>query len=310
MRVTVYHVDAFSVIANQGNPAGVVLDADQLKPGDMQKIAFQVGFNETVFVLKSEIADLKLKYYTPGHEINLCGHATIASLYCLKTRGFFEGRDSIQIETNGGILPISFNAEDHLIIGMKQQKPEFIPFGGDTRKLAESMGLTEDCLDVTKPIVYGSTGIWTLLVPIRQLDSFKIMKPNNKQFPEILAQNPKASVHPFCFETYDENAFMHARHFSSPYSGTVEDPVTGTASGVMGAYYLTYIDQDLNDIQFIVEQGQEINRDGKVHVHAIRQNEMDIFISGTAVLVKEFEVEYPLLYECDNSFDNILWRMT
>lgn len=47
---------------------------------------------------------------------------------------------------------------------------------------------------------------------------------------------PKASVHPFCMKTYDRDADMHARHFSSPYSGTIEDAVTGTASGVMGAF--------------------------------------------------------------------------
>jgi PhzF family phenazine biosynthesis protein len=53
----------------------------------------------------------------------------------------------------------------------------------------------------------------------------------------VLKEMPGASVHPFCFETYDPNAHMHARHFSSPFSGTIEDPVTGTASGVMGAYW-------------------------------------------------------------------------
>lgn len=291
--VTVYHYDAFSDTPNCGNPAGVVLGADYLDYDDMQHIAQQVGFNETVFVLESDKADVRLKYFTPGHEINLCGHATIASLFCLKTRGYWEDRDAIEIETNVGILPIVFKIEnEQLTITMKQHKPEFIPFEGDTQKVAASIGLTEDCFDTTMPIVYGSTGTWTLLIPIKQLESFKLMTPNNKQFPDLLAENPRSSIHPFCFETYDKNSFMHARHFSSPYSGTIEDPITGTASGVMGAYYLTYVDQERNEIQCVIEQGQEMNRDGRVYVHAIRNHEMDIYISGTAVKVEEFQVSY------------------
>lgn len=86
---------------------------------------------------------------------------------------------------------------------------------------------------------------------------------------------------------------MHARHFSSPYSGTIEDPVTGTASGVMGAYYLTYLNPEASSARFNIEQGQEIGKDGRVHVQVNRRKEtMDVYISGTAVFVKEFQVNY------------------
>lgn len=47
----------------------------------MQVTAFQVGFNETAFPMKSEVADLRIRFFTPGHEINLCGHATMATLF-------------------------------------------------------------------------------------------------------------------------------------------------------------------------------------------------------------------------------------
>lgn len=89
------------------------------------------------------------------------------------------------------------------------------------------------------------------------------------------------------------DALMHARHFSSPYSWTIEDSVTGTAFGVMGAYYIQYLHPGRKSVDFIVEQGQEIGRDGRVYVNAIRkENKMDIFISGTAVFVQQFEVVY------------------
>lgn len=293
-RVQVLHYDAFASTPNQGNPAGVVLKADDLTESEMQQIAHKVGFNETVFVVNSRNADLRLRYFTPGHEIDLCGHATMGSLYALKTRGLLGDKESIHIETNVGILPIQFYRNNNqLFLRMKQDKPKFVPFSGDTDKLAQSMGLRREHLDLTKPIVYGSTGTWTLLVAIKELSTFKHMQPNNGMFPDVLVDNPKSSIHPICFQTYDKKALMHARHFSSPYSGTIEDPVTGTASGVMGAYYLTYILPDLMSVEFSVEQGQEIGRDGTVYVRAIRNEEhMDIYIAGTAVFVQEFEVEY------------------
>jgi PhzF family phenazine biosynthesis protein len=299
--VNVLHYDAFSSTPNKGNPAGIVLNADHLNTEDMQRIAAEVGFNETVFVFRSQKSDIKLKYFTPGHEMNLCGHATIGAIYCLHTRGLLAKRETIEIETNAGILPVAMDAKsDPLSIKMKQDRPRFTTFQGDAERLAASIGLTKADLDVTKPIVYVSTGTWTLLVPVKKLAKFQEMQPRNQMFPDVLCENPKSSVHPICFETYDQDAFMHARHFSSPYSGTIEDPVTGTASGVMGAYYLTYVHRELPSASFTVEQGQEMGRDGRVQVQGIRNNvhhdgqadQMDIFISGTAVFVREFDVEY------------------
>ncbi|MFC5700367.1 PhzF family phenazine biosynthesis protein [Cohnella faecalis] len=291
----VHHYDAFSMYPNQGNPAGVVLDADHLSEQDMQRIAFDIGFNETVFVVRSEQATVKLKYFTPGHEIPLCGHATMAAVYALKTRGKLGDAQRLTIETNVGVLPIELTETEGVhrswTIKMKQDNPRFLPFQGDREKLANAIGLDVRELDSSLPIVYGSTGTWTLLVPIKSLQSFREMKPQNEKFPELLTELPKASVHPFCLETYSTDARMHARHFSSPFSGTIEDPVTGTASGVMGAYYLEYMNPELPSAAFVVEQGQEIGKEGRVGVEAIRSEHdgMCIYIAGTAVYVKDLQ---------------------
>lgn len=294
--VRVYHYEAFSLLPNKGNPAGVVLDTDDLNAADMQAIAHEVGFNETVFVSRSEKADVKLTYYTPRHEMDLCGHATVASLYAMKTRGLLGDVSEIRIETNAGILPIRFTSAggSNLLIQMKQSQPQFVPFQGDKEQLALSIGLSVHELHEELPVVYGSTGAWTLLVPIRKLESFTRMKPNNAMFSEFLTSNPKASIHPFCLETYDPNAFMHARHFSSPFSGTIEDSVTGTASGVMGAYYLHYMEPTLPKADFVVEQGQEMGRDGRVKVEVERteSSTIDVSITGHAVFVQEMIIAY------------------
>ncbi|MFS0888745.1 PhzF family phenazine biosynthesis protein [Peribacillus frigoritolerans] len=292
--VRVFHYDAFSSKPNKGNPAGVVLDADGLTEKEMQDIAMKVGFNETSFPMESDIADLRIRYFTPGHEMNLCGHATMATIHALKTRGLLD-KDELMIETGAGILPIKIHAAagPDIYITMKQAAPQFEAFNGDKAGLASSLGLDIEDLESELPIVYGSTGLWTLLVPVKERSSFKRMKANNSLFPQLLKEMPRASVHPFCLETYDSDAHMHARHFSSPFSGTLEDPVTGTASGVMGAYYAKYLKGDLEDeVHLLIEQGHEIGKDGRVRVTATKNDgTYDIEITGNAVYVKEFEVE-------------------
>lgn len=292
--IKVYHYDAFSQIPNMGNPAGVVLEGDNLTDDEMQQIAEQVGFNETAFPLKSDKADVRIRFFTPGHEINLCGHATMATIYALKTKGLLGDKSDLTIETKAGVLSITIHTEGNEQIGitMQQAPPQFQAFQGSLGALAAAMGIQEEDIETNLPAVYGSTGIWTLLVPIKSLHTFKSMNPRNKHFPEVLKEMPRVSVHPFCLETYDENAHMHARHFSSPFSGTIEDPVTGTASGVMGAYYAKYINKESDSpLHLLIEQGHEVGRDGRIQVNVGTINgQYEIKVTGTAVHVKDFEV--------------------
>ncbi|CAI9391753.1 MULTISPECIES: PhzF family phenazine biosynthesis isomerase [Bacillaceae] len=292
-KISVLHYDAFTEIPNKGNPAGVVLEGEKYTEEEMQKIAKEVGFNETGFVLPSHCADLQIRYFTPGHEVNLCGHATIATVFALKTKGHLPEKEIFSIETKAGVLPIRINQnkQSSFSITMKQVTPQFKEFKGSRHELADAIGIKESDIDEKHPILYGNTGLWTLLVPIKELHAFSKMNVNNELFPSILKEFPHASIHPFCLETYDVNATMHGRHFSSPYSGTIEDPVTGTASGVMGAYYVTYVNELWNNEPIIIEQGQEIGRDGRVTVLVSeRKGQLDIQINGTAVFVKELKV--------------------
>lgn len=291
--IKVYHYDAFSKKPNKGNPAGVVLNGDDLTETEMQDVAFKVGFNETAFPIASDRADLRIRYFSPKQEMELCGHATMATIYALKTNGWLENKTELTIETNAGVLPIRItkNEQKEIHITMKQALPQFKKFEGSTYDLAKAIGIEEEDFDDELPIMYGSTGAWTLLIPIKSLDIFNKMEPNNKVFSSILNEIPNASVHPFCLESYYEEADMHGRHFSSTFSGTIEDPVTGTASGVMGAYFAKYIKKESDmPINLIVEQGQEMNKDGQVIVNVAENNEIEI--TGNAVYVKEIDISF------------------
>jgi len=280
-----------------GNPAGVVLDAKPLSEAAMQAVARAVGFNETAFVLPSTKADLRLRYFTPGHEVDLCGHATVGSFVALHQRGLLPGAGfprRLIMETGAALLPVAVEAgESGPIVIMAQAPARFEGFHGSHTAVARALGIGEDDLHLDLPVLYGSTGLWTLVVPIRTLDAIGRMKPLTAEFPSVLLERPGASIHPFCLETTDPSVQMHARHFSSPRSGTVEDPVTGTASGVLGAYYLEFI-RAAADMPLVVEQGQEVGRDGRVWVWVEkRDGEYHVRVGGTGCFVREMTIDVP-----------------
>lgn len=292
-QIEVYHYDAFTTKPGKGNPAGIILNSEKLTTRAMQAIAKSIGFNECAFTLSSDVADVRIRYFTPGHETPLCGHATMASIVALIEQKKLIPKDSYTIETLAGILSIHVKENaSYYQIYMEHAAPKFAEFKGSKKALANALNIAENEIDARYPIVYGNTGQWTLCIPITHIESFEKMKPNTQAFPNILKEMPKASVHPFCFSAFSSDADMHARHFSSPYSGTIEDPVTGTGSGVMGAYYATFVEPDRKEnYSLTVEQGQELKKDGRVIVHVQHQDDLKIAITGTAVFVKEFMID-------------------
>lgn len=287
MTETVLQIDAFTKIPGQGNPAGVVLNGDDYITEEMQEIAKKVGFNETVFVCSSKLGDFKLRYFTPGHETPLCGHATMASVFAL-----YGGKSNqkLIVETGAGLLSVQYISSSSEVL-MEQAEPKFLSFSGNKQELCESIGITLEDLDSDLPIQYGNTGSWTLLVPVKNKDVLDKMSPKSAQFPTVLKELPKSSIHPFALDEQQSGLF-HARHFSSPHSGTVEDSVTGTASGVMGAYALNHIFLETPSKSFRVFQGKHLQREGVVNVHVTRSEDQKhkVSISGTACFNQLIEI--------------------
>lgn len=285
---TIIRYDVFTTTQGKGNPVGIIYDGDHYTDKEKQEIAYKVGFNECCFVCKSKVADYRLRYYTPGHETPLCGHATIGTMYHIIDQMNLSESKSFQIETLAGILSIQYDFRSKEI-KMEQSPAQFREFHGDIDELMKAIGLTIDDYNDKYPICFGSTGSWTTIVPVKTLEAFKRMTPDNKRFPNILAENERASVHPFTFSCFDNQYQLHGRHFSSPFSGTIEDSVTGTASGVMAAYYLKYVEPK-EEVELLIEQGNEIGKEGYVRAFAeVNGNEINVSISGKAVKGKTIE---------------------
>lgn len=294
MSIQVLHFDVFTMEPGKGNPAGIVLAADGMSESTMQAIAARTGFPDTAFVLSASDADFGIRYFNTQREVELCGHATIAAAIALHARGRLTGAAhpfEFSISTRAGILPIRLEVgpHDEQRVVMAQASSQFRPFAGDLRRVAHTLGIELNDLHSELPVVYGSTGRWTLVVPVNGLDAMRRMVPNTRTFAETLVGMPGASIHPFCLETVDPGVHMHARHFSSPSTGTIEDPVTGTASGVLGTYSRTFVEKGDELMQrLVVEQGREIGREGRVLVWAEgNAGSYMVRIAGTACFVAE-----------------------
>ena len=203
---------------------------------------------------------------------------------------------SLTIETQAGVLPVGIKTEPSsstVLIEMTQAPAEFVEFQGSKKDLAKSLGVHASDFHPTLPIVYGSTGTWTLIVPCLNRSAVESMKPTSENFPNVLTEIPRSSVHPFSMGTVLPDADLHGRHFSSPYSGTTEDPITGTASGVMGAYLAKYAPSYSveKNYTFTVEQGFEVGRKGQVQVEVLNRDEPFVVkIAGTGVFVQDLSI--------------------
>jgi PhzF family phenazine biosynthesis protein len=230
---------------------------------------------------RSLFAKVKLRYFTPGYETALCGHATMGAIYTLYQG---KGDRTLTIETGAGNLTVDYQ-EAGSKIRMKQAQSQFISFKGDKAALCASLGIKATDLHSTLPIEYGSTGSWTLLLPVKEAAVLDKMVPHSDQFPDLLTELSSASIHPFAVVSQETGTFA-ARHFSSPFSGTIEDSVTGTASGVMGAYALNHLYPAALEKTISVTQGKQLQRVGEVTVKARRASDgqHNVWITGTACM--------------------------
>lgn len=255
----------------------------------MQLIAKKVGFNETVFIERSNKADYRFRYFTPGHEMNLCGHATIAGVYALHLFNHLQQKSEVAIATNIGVIQVKVISQDNdCILAMEQDTPKFVDFTGELEKLAEVLSIAPENI-VADELIYGNTGTWTLLVPVKSGLDLKKMNPKTKDFPQVLTQMPKVSIHPYTLESFADNNLVIARHFSSPYSGTIEDAVTGTASGVIAAYLLQKFQK--KHIEINVFQGKEMQREGRLQAYAWEEDEVKVMIEGVCVYNRELTID-------------------
>ncbi|HLZ71621.1 MAG TPA: PhzF family phenazine biosynthesis protein [Dehalococcoidia bacterium] len=290
-------VDAFTDRPFAGNPAGVVLDAEGLDEATMQAIAREVNLSETAFVTPSQRADFRVRFFTPTTEIPLAGHPTIATMHALVEAGRIQlggPRTRVTQELNVGVLPVDLEADAGgrlTRIWMTQKPPEFLRIY-DAAPYAEALGIPIAGIEPDFPVQTVSTGTPQLMFPVRSLHVLERLRPDFTALTALQAEGDYFSLHVFAPEGYAPEAKAHARHFA-PAAGIAEDPVTGSASGGMGAYLVRY--GLVQTPSFMTEQGHIVGRPGTIYIEVDGEDEQitGVRVGGRAVTVTTGTMRIP-----------------
>ena len=256
----------------------------------MKHVSKELAVSETAFVFPSKLADFKVRFFSLTVEVDLCGHATIATFFTMALKGKFSPKKNnvVTQETKAGILPVNIYYNDDEKIDrvmMTQSKPIYKNIHFDISMIADSLKVDVKDIDDSLPKQIVSTGLFTLPICIKSYDALKNIKPDFEKVNKICDTMGAGSFHVFTFETIELDSAYHARNFAPVY-GINEDPVTGTANGAVSSYLVKH--KIIKDENLICEQGDIIGRPGRVFV----EMEKDVVkVGGKARIAKEREIE-------------------
>ncbi|PIV09388.1 PhzF family phenazine biosynthesis protein [Candidatus Roizmanbacteria bacterium CG03_land_8_20_14_0_80_36_21] len=287
MKIKVYLLSAFGVSKNGGNPAGVVLNADSLTDNQKKAISKIVNYSETAFISSSDKADFKVTFFTPKDEVDLCGHATIATYSLLYQKHLFKSGVYKQ-ELKSAILPIEIR-NDGLIL-MDQPLPTF----------SEEVSVDEimNIFNISKNIILRthlkpqivSTGLRDILLPIIDRKALFDLKPDFKKMSKLNKKTNSVGFHAFTFDTINNNSLAHCRNFA-PLYGIKEEAATGSSSGALACFLFKnkmIKNHDLNKLVF--EQGYSMDKPSEINVLLEAKNNNIITrvrVGGKAILFGE-----------------------
>ncbi|MEE9277282.1 MAG: PhzF family phenazine biosynthesis protein [Dehalococcoidia bacterium] len=257
-------VDAFTTTPFEGNACAVIPEAEGLDEEMMQAIAREMNLSETSFVLPSEEADFRCRYFTPLEEVPLAGHPTIATVHALAELGRIPAdRASVTLELSAGVIGVELRREQEAspLIVMTQLAPSFGRRLG-RGELSVALRVPENSVRPDLPVQVVSTGTPQLMVPLMSLTSLERARPDGTRLLELREKAGFFSVHAFTTETREPQSAAHSRHWGFNETGLFEDPVTGSASGGMVSYMLEYglLEPGVHRL----EQGDVMRRPGRV----------------------------------------------
>ncbi len=281
-----YVIDAFTETKFGGNPAGVVIH-ENLDEVFMQKFASEVRFSETAFIKRIDSYNFEIKFFTPTSQVDLCGHATIASFKALLDSKNIDDNNNYFMKTLVGTLPVNVS---NSFITMEQGEPKLGKIFDDYKALGEIFKINKsDIGDMKYSLVpqAASTGFWDIMLPLKSKGALYALDPDFKKLAEYSKINHVGGVHAFTLETEDGTALC--RNFC-PLFGIDEEAATGTSNGAL-TYYLfknKVINEFNYDYTFL--QGHSMGRPSHITTRLINKNNPKIMVGGKAVIISKGEL--------------------
>lgn len=290
-------VDAFTATPLGGNPCPVIFDADDMDAELRQRIAREMNQSETAFISRSTVADFAARYYTPAEEIPLAGHPTVSVMTALVDAGRIAVSDTptpLRLELRDGPIDVSVArgpVPGTTRVTMTQRKPKFMATH-DPAELMPCFGLNSDDVRPGTPIQTVSTGTPMVMIPVRDHAALRRAELDITRYTAARDRSDFFSPHLFCLGGMTADGDTAARHFGVP-PDIREDPVTGSATGAMGAYLWHH--GLIERPTFVAEQGHWMGRPGRVEVEVTgpRQDIASVQIAGLAVVLVRGELDLP-----------------
>ncbi|TAK41697.1 MAG: PhzF family phenazine biosynthesis protein [Betaproteobacteria bacterium] len=274
-------VDVFTRVPFRGNPVAVVLGADALDGGEMQRIAAWTNLSETTFVLppSSAGADYRLRIFTPRAELPFAGHPTIGSLHAvLEARLVTPRNGRLRQECGAGILELSTDGERHWV-----KSPPASVASLEQRRRDEVERTLGAAISGTPRIV--NVGPKWLVADLGDSVTVANLALDMASVAQLSALLEITGITVFGAAD-DDGAALHVRSFA-PAHGIAEDPVCGSGNISVAAYLHAAGLLQRFGSSYEARQGMALGRDGRV---SIRIEGGEIFLGGNAVTCVEGEL--------------------
>jgi trans-2,3-dihydro-3-hydroxyanthranilate isomerase len=283
-----YIVDVFAEEKYAGNQLGVFRDGDDISDGEMQRIAKEMNYSETTFILsdRERNGGYDVRIFTPEEELPFAGHPTLGTAFVIQQEIIKEPVEKIVLNLKVGQIPVTFRYEGNRpdVLWMKQKPPVF---GGEVARedIARALNLEGAAIDERFPVLEVSTGIPFLIVPLRSLVHLRKAKVDFERFMRLVKDTEAKAPLIFCPETRSDKNDLSVRVFVD-YYGIPEDPATGSANGCLAGYLARYRYFGQNRVDIRVEQGYEIGRPSLLYLRAEEKAAaIDVFVGGKTMMV-------------------------
>lgn len=279
-------VDAFTKEQFGGNQAGVVIVPEYPSDETMRKLAAELRYSETAYIKVLGEKEFQIRYFTPAAEVDLCGHATIASFKVLLSEGLVKDNSNALLHTLSGDLNVEITNGYILMDMASPVKLNEITDEASLNELYTIMGLDYDkekSMGVTLTPQMISTGLPDIMLPVSK-ESLDRIEPDFKALTELSRKYEVVGVHAFA-RGY-EDATCHVRNFAPLYD-IDEEAATGTSNGALTYYgYLNGFIKDGDSSVFV--QGEKMGRPSEIRS---KIKDEKIMVGGDAVILVKGEID-------------------
>jgi trans-2,3-dihydro-3-hydroxyanthranilate isomerase len=261
-----------------GNGLAVVHDADGLDDATMLRVARETAQSETTFVQAATVdgADYRNRIFTMDEEIRFAGHPSLGTAVAVaRAQGVCEA--SFLQQTGAGVQPVEVELRGDVARASMLQEPAEFAAVADTAPVLGALGLGPADAHPELPVQPVSTGIFHLMVPVRDRVALERARPNLQRLEAISAQTDTMVVYLFVPDEAGGDE-VRARGFVAERHQVLEDPATGSAAGPLCAY----LNHHTGRTETIVAQGAEMGRPSRLEAAMVGDR---VRVAGDCVVV-------------------------